>query len=133
MAQLLSNPIITINAVDLSNQCSGASVTLPTFTALSSTSFGDVADVFVAGLQSNEWSFDLFWSTATGETMATIQGLVGTNTACTLKSTSAAVSATNPLYTMTGFIASMPVVYAVGALSTCTITVQGGAVVTTTS
>lgn len=130
----LSSPLVTVNAVDLSDQCTAANVTLPQYTALTSTAFGDTADKYVKGLESNEWSLDLYWSTSASETMATLQSLVGTSTTITLKTASGATSATNPLYTLSNsFMAVMPVVYAVGALSTCTATFTGGNVVTTTS
>ena len=122
----LSNPVVTVNAVDLSDQCSGATVN-QTFAQLSNTAFGDTAMKYTAGLQENSITLDLYWSTASTETYATLKSLVGTSTNVTIKQTSAAVSATNPLGTLTGgFLAELPVVYTVGELATCSITFNGG-------
>lgn len=122
----LSNPVVTVNAVDLSDQCSGATVN-QTFAQLSNNAFGDIAMKYVAGLQENSIMLDLYWSTASTETYATLKSLVGTSTNVTIKQTSAAVSATNPLGTLTGgFLAELPVVYTVGELATCSVTFNGG-------
>lgn len=122
----LSNPVVTVNAVDLSDQCSGATVS-QTFAQLSTTAFGDTAMKYTAGLQENSVTLDLYWSTASSETYATLKSLVGTSTTVTIKGTSAATSATNPLGTLTGgFLAELPVVYTVGELATCSITFNGG-------
>ena len=122
----LSNPVVTVNAVDLSDQCSGATVN-QTFAQLSNTAFGDTAMKYVAGLQENSITLDLYWSTASTETYATLKSLVGTSTNVTIKGSSAATSATNPLGTLTGgFLAELPVVYTVGELATCSITFNGG-------
>lgn len=122
----LSNPVVTVNAVDLSDQCSGATVN-QTFAQLSNTAFGDTAMKYTAGLQENSITLDLYWSTASTETYATLKSLVGTSTNVTIKGSSAATSATNPLGTLTGgFLAELPVVYTVGELATCSVTFNGG-------
>ena len=122
----LSNPVVTVNAVDLSDQCSGATVN-QTFAQLSNTAFGDTAMKYTAGLQENSIQLDLYWSTAATETYATLKSLVGTTTTITIKGSSAATSATNPLGTFTGtFLAELPVVYTVGELATCSVTWNGG-------
>jgi hypothetical protein len=122
----LSNPVVTVNAVDISDQCSGAQLTVA-FAQLSNTAFGDTAMKYVAGLQENSVQLDLYWSTATSETYATLKSLVGTTTNITIKGSSAATSATNPLGTLTGgFLSELPVVYTVGELATCSVTFNGG-------
>ena len=122
----LSNPVVTVNAVDLSDQCSGATVN-QTFAQLSNTAFGDTAMKYVAGLQENSITLDLYWSTASTETYATLKSLEGTSTNVTIKGSSGATSATNPLGTLTGgFLAELPVVYTVGELATCSVTFNGG-------
>jgi len=131
---LLSNPLVTINAVDLTDQCTSANITVPSFNALAANAFGDTGDKFVAGLQNNEWSFDFYWSVAASETYATLAGLVGTTTVITVKATSAAVSVTNPLHTLSGtFLPNLSPSFAQGELSVVSVTFQGGTVVTTTS
>lgn len=122
----LSNPIVTVNAVDISEQCSGATLT-QAFAQLTSTAFGDTGQRYVAGLQENSITLDLYWSTAATETYATLKALVGTNTTVTIKGSSAATSATNPLGTFTNtFLAELPVVYTTGELATCSVTWNGG-------
>lgn len=122
----LSNPIVTVNAVDISEQCSGATLT-QAFAQLTSTAFGDTGQRYVAGLQENSITLDLYWSTAATETYATLKSLVGTSTTVTVKGSSAATSATNPLGTFTNtFLAELPVVYTTGELATCSVTFNGG-------
>ena len=122
----LSNPVVTVNAVDLSDQCSGATVN-QTFAQLSNTAFGDTAMKYTAGLQENSITLDLYWSTASSETYATLKSLVGTSTNVTIKGSSGATSGTNPLGTLTGgFLAELPVVYTGGELATCSVTFNGG-------
>jgi hypothetical protein len=123
----LSNPVVTINSVDLTDQCTAASLT-KTVEALESTSFGGTARVYVGGLQANEVTLTFYNSFAATETYATLSGLVGTSTNITIKPTSAATSATNPIFTISGgYIESLPIVNAsLGELDTIDITIQGG-------
>jgi hypothetical protein len=123
----LSNPIVTVNSVDLSDQCSAATFTR-TIEALEATAFGDVARKYVGGLEANEVTLTLYASYASSETYATLKSLVGTTTTLKVKPTSAAASATNPEVTITGaFLESLPVVNAtMGELSTIDITFTGG-------
>lgn len=123
----LSNPTVTINSVDLSDQCTSATVTY-TAEALESTAFGDTARKYTAGLQNNEVTVTLYQSYAGSETEATIYGLVGTTTNLVLKPSSAAVSATNPSYTLTGaYLEShTPIAASLGELSAITLTFRGG-------
>jgi hypothetical protein len=127
-ATYLSNPVVTVNSVDLSDQCTAATFTR-TIEALEATAFGDLARKYVGGLEANEVTLTLYMSYAATETYATLSGLVGTSTNLKVKPTSAAVSATNPEVTITGaFLESLPVVNAtMGELSTIDITFTGGA------
>lgn len=123
----LSNPLVTINSVDISDQCTAATLT-KTVEALESTAFGGVARVYVGGLQANEVTLTLYNSFATSETYATLNALVGTTTNVTVKPTSAATSATNPIFTITGcYLENLPIVNAsLGELDTIDITFMGG-------
>ena len=122
----LSNPVVTVNSVDLSDQCKGANISVA-YDQLENTAFGDTARKYVAGLQTNSITLDLYWSTAASETYATLKALVGTTTTITIKGSSGATSATNPLGTFTtAFLAEMPVVYTMGELATCSVTWNGG-------
>jgi len=123
----LSNPTVTINSVDLSDQCTSATVTY-TAEALESTAFGDTARKYTSGLQNNEVTVTLYQSYASTETEATIYGLVGTTTNLVLKPASGTVGATNPSYTLTGaYLEShTPIAASLGELSTVTLTFRGG-------
>ena len=123
----LSNPVVTVNSVDLTNQ-----VTSCTFTRrvdqLEATAFGDTSRKFVAGLGNHEVTLTMYMSYAATETYATLQGLVGTTTTLIVKPTSAADGVTNPAFTLTGaFLAELPVINAtMGELSTIDVTFVGG-------
>jgi len=124
----LSNPTVTVNAVDLTDQCSSANLTR-VIEALESTSFGLTARVYVGGLENSTLTLTMYNSFAASETYATLKTLVGTTTTITIKPTSAATSATNPLSTLTGcYLETLPIVNAaLGALDTIDITFTGGA------
>jgi hypothetical protein len=130
----LSNPTVTINSVDLSDQCTSATVTY-TAEALESTAFGDTARKYTSGLQNNEVTVTLYQSYASTETEATIYNLVGTTTSLVLKPSSAAVGTTNPSYTLTGaYLEShTPIAASLGELSTVTLTFRGGTLAKATS
>jgi hypothetical protein len=130
----LSNPTVTINSVDLSDQCTSATVTY-TAEALESTAFGDTARKYTSGLQNNEVTVTLYQSFAATETEATIYNLVGTTTNLVLKPSSAAVGTTNPSYTLTGAYLEThtPIAASLGELSTVTLTFRGGTLAKATS
>jgi hypothetical protein len=99
-----------------------------TIQELQANAFGSTAVAYVAGLQNNSLTLDLYWSTAASETYATLKSLVGTViTTITVKGSSAATSATNPLGTLTGsYLPTLAPVYTLGALTTCSVTFMGG-------
>jgi len=123
---VLSNPVVTINAVDLTGNTTSVSPKIKA-TALTATSFGDTSTKFVAGLYDNEVSFDMYWSEAATSVYATIKALIGTTFNVTWKATSAATSATNVMETLTGcYLEEIGPVYKLGELATISITVKGG-------
>ena len=134
----LSNPTLTINSVDLQDQCTSATINY-VYEQLETTAFGDTARKFggsaVTSLQNNSIDVELYQSYAASETEATIFSLVGVQTTLVLKPTSAAVSATNPSYTLTGaYLEShTPINASLGELSTITLTFSGGALTKATS
>ena len=134
----LSNPSVTINSVDLQDQCTSAVINY-VLEQLETTSFGDTARKFgastVTSLQNNTIEVELYQSYAASETEATIFGLVGIQTTLVLKPSSAAVSATNPSYTLTNcyLSAHTPINASLGELSTLTLTFAGGALTKATS
>ena len=123
----LSNPVVTVNSVDLTDQCTAATFT-KTLESLESTAFGNTARYYVSGLQANEVTITLFNSFAVTETFATLSALVGSQTVVTVKPTSSATSATNPIFTLTNcYLESLPIVNAsLGELDTIDITFTGG-------
>ena len=124
----LSNPVLTINGVDLTDMCSSATLTY-LVEALEDTAFGTNARSYTAGLVNNEVTLTMYASFAADETYITLFPLIGTKTVVTLKPTSAADSVTNPKFVLTGcYLESLPVVNAsLGTLSTYDVVFQGGA------
>lgn len=130
----LSNPALTINSVDLTDQATSAVLTFA-YDQLETTSFGQTARVFggstVTSLQNNTFEVELFQSYAASETEASIYSLVGVQTTITVSPTAAGLatpSATAPKYTLTGaYLAShTPINASLGELSTITLTFTGG-------
>ena len=127
----LSNPTITINSVDLQDQCTSAVVTYA-FDQLETTAFGDTARKYgastVTSLQNNSIEVELYQSYAASETEATIYGLVGIQTTLIVAPATGAASATSPTYTLTGaYLEShTPINASLGELSTITLTFTGG-------
>ena len=123
----LSNPSVTINSVDLSDQCTSAVINYVA-EQLENTTFSNTSRSFTSGLFSNTVTVTLYQSYAASETEASIYSLVGTTTTLVLKPTSAAVGATNPSYTLTGayLSAHTPINASLGELSTIDLTFSGG-------
>jgi hypothetical protein len=134
MAVYLANTgVLTVNAVDLSTLVTSVTINRA-FDELEVTSLGDSGHRFVKGLEASSVSIDFLNDEATAKTLQTLQATWGTNTTVTFKQTSAAVSATNPLYTMTCLVNNItPVNGAVADLSTQSVTwnVSGTIAVTT--
>jgi hypothetical protein len=134
MAVFLSNGVVlTVNAVDLSNHVT--SVTLNrNFDELEVTAMGDSGHKFVKGLEASSVTISFLNDTATANVLQTLQAQWGNNATVTLKQTSAATSATNPLYTMTCLInGTTDINGAVGDLGTQDVTwnVSGTVAITT--
>lgn len=123
----LSNPVVTINSVVLTDQCQAATFT-HRFDQLESTAFGDTDRKFVKGLGNHEVTLTMYMSYAATETYATLAPLVGTTTTVRVQPSSATDSATNPGFILTGaFLAELPVINAtMGELSTVDVTFVGG-------
>lgn len=123
---LLSNPIVTVNAVDLSDQCTSAEFTIGQ-PALEATAFGDASRKYVGGLYENSVTLELYASYAATETWATLKSLVGTTTTVTIKPASGSPSATNPVHTFSGtFVEPLPTTFGLGVLATVTVNFTGG-------
>ena len=127
----LSNPVVTINSVALTDQCTSATVNY-VYEQLETTAFGDTARKFggaaVTSLQNNSIEVELYQSYAASETEATIFGLVGIVTTILVAPASGIATATNPSYTLTGcYLEShTPINASLGELSTITLSFAGG-------
>jgi hypothetical protein len=134
----LSNPNVTINSVDLRDQCTSATLNY-VYEQLETTAFGDTARKYgasaVTSLQNNSVEIELYQSYAGSETEATIYGLVGIQTNIVLAPATGVASATNPIYTLTGaYLEShTPINASLGELSTITLTFTGGVLTKATS
>lgn len=123
---ILSNPVVTVNSVDLSDQCTSATFNV-NYAQLTATAFGDTDNKYVKGLGDHSVDLEFYMSFAATETWATLKSLVGTTTTVKVKPGSGAASATNPELTLTGtFLASLPPTFQLGSLSTCTVSFTGG-------
>jgi hypothetical protein len=134
MAVFLNNGVVlTVNAVDLSDHVTAITINR-NFDELEVTAMGDSGHKFVKGLEASSITIDFLNDTASSEVLQTLQSVWGTSTTITVKQTSAATSATNPLYTMTCLInGTTDVNGSVADLSmqSCTFNVNGTIAITT--
>jgi len=101
MAVFLNNLVgVKINSVDLSDLVTAVTINR-TFDELEVTAMGDTAHKFVKGLEASSVTIDFLNDTAASKTLATLQAAWGTTvTAVFIQTKGTAVSATNPLYTV---------------------------------
>jgi len=101
MAVFLNNAVVlTVNSVDLSDHVTAVTINR-NFQELAVTAMGDSGVKAVKGLEESSITIDFLNDTASSEVLQTLQAVWGTSTTVVVKQTSAAVSATNPSYTMT--------------------------------
>ena len=134
MAQLvLKDADITVNGVVLSNRANSVELNYEV-ESVEVTAFGGNRS-FIGGLQNNTITIEFMQDFAAANVEATIFPLVGQQTSVTVRASSTATSATNPLYTVSGtFLSShTPVSAAVGELAMTSLTFTGGTLVKTTS
>ena len=132
--KVLTNASITVNAIDLSTKSNSVTLNYE-IDSVEVTAFGDGGHKFVGGLQNLSCDIEFMQDFAAAEVEATIFPLVGTTTTVTVRGSSTATSATNPLYTLSGtFLAAhTPVAAAVGELAMTSLSFTGGTLVKTTS
>ena len=134
MAVFLNNGVsVTVNSVDLSDHVTSITINR-NFDELEVTAMGDSGHKFVKGLEASSVTIDFLNDTATSKVLATLQAAWGTSVPVVIKQTSAAVSATNPSYTMTCLVnGTTDVNGAVGDLGMQSVTwnVNGSIVVAT--
>ena len=119
----MSNTVaVTVDTVDLSNHVT--SVTLnQAFDELEVTAMGDGGHMYVKGLESGSITIDFLNDQDTASVLNTLQQAWGKNVVVTVKNFASAISATNPLYTMTCLVNNLtPINGAVGDISTQSVT-----------
>jgi len=136
VAVFLNNNVgVKINDVDLSDHVSAVNL-VRKFDELEVTAMGDTAHRFVKGLEASSVQIDFFNDTATTNVLQTLQATWGTTTTLKLLQVKGtAVSATNPLYTMSILVNNTTDINGnVSELSTqsITFTVNGATTVATT-
>jgi hypothetical protein len=101
MAVFLNNNVgVKINTVDLSDHVTSVTINR-SFEELDVTAMGDTSRKAVKGLEASTVTIDFLNDTASANVLATLQAAWGTTvTAVFLQTKGTAVSATNPLYTV---------------------------------
>ena len=136
MAIFLQNNVgVKINSVDLSDHITSVTLT-QNFDELEVTALGDSAHKFVKGLEASTLTLNFLNDFAAASVQATLQSAYGTTvTAVLLPVKGTAVSATNPLYTVSILINNLtPLNGAVGDISNSSMTFTcNSTVVQTTS
>ena len=129
---VLTDADITVNGVVLSDKANSVTLNYE-IDSVEVTAFGSVGHKFTGGLQNNSCDIEFMQDFAATEVEATIFPLVGTTTTVTVRGSSTATSATNPLYTLSGtFLAAhTPVAAAVGELAMTSLSFTGGTLVKT--
>ena len=134
MAVYLANTgVLTVNAVDLSTLVTSVTINRA-FDELEVTALGDSGHRYIKGLEASSITIDFLNDSASAKTLQTLNTNWGSNVTVTFKQTSDAVSAANPLYTMTCLVNNItPANGAVADLSTQSVTwnVSGTIAVTT--
>jgi hypothetical protein len=102
MAIFLNNKVgLKINSVDLSDHVTAFTLTRQA-DQINITAMGDTSSRYVTGLSNDQLTISFLNDTAAGSVLATLQAAYGTTVSFTaLQDKSAAVSATNKLYTGT--------------------------------
>jgi len=124
MAIFLQNNVgVKINSVDLSDHITSVSLS-QIFDELEVTALGDTAHKFAKGLEASTLTLDFLNDFAAANVQATLQAAYGTTvTAVILPVKGTAVSATNPLYTVSIIVNNLtPLNGAVGDISTSSMT-----------
>lgn len=124
---VLTDAVISVNSIALSTRANSVELNFEV-DSVEVTAFGNTGHQFTGGLQNVSCAIEFQQDFAASNVEATIYPLVGTTTTVTVKATSAATSATNPIYTLSNtFLAShQPVSGAVGELAMTSLTFTGG-------
>jgi len=126
MAVFLNNQVgVKVNSVDLSDHVNQVTLNR-NFDQLEVTAMGDSGHKFIKGLEASSITLDFLNDTTSASVLQTLQAAWGTNvTLVLLQNKGTAVSATNPLYTMTVLVNNTTDINgATGDLSTQNVTWQ---------
>ena len=116
------NVSVVVNSVDLSSLVTAATINRQ-FDELEQTAMGLSGHSQIKGLEASSITLDFLNDTATSKTLQTLQAAWGTAVTVVIKQNQAAVSTTNPSYTMTCLINNTTDVNgAVGELGTESVT-----------
>lgn len=126
---IVKNPVITVNGVDLTNRCDKATINTK-FDDVDLTVFGDTYKEHGQGLGDASIALEFFQDFDVGEVDATLWPLSqsGATFPVTIKPFNAAVSTSNPLYSMTGVLLDYtPLDAQPGQASKTPVTIMNGA------
>lgn len=131
---VLTNPLIEVGGVDLSDHVASVTVT-ESYAEVATTAFGDTAVTRIAGLGDHSVSLDFHEDFAATEVHATIAPLIGGTATVGVKPVNETTSTTNPNFTMTVLVTEWPLLNgAVGDLASASVTWPvSGAITTATS
>jgi len=131
---VLTNPLIEVGGVDLSDHVASVTVT-ESYAEVATTAFGDTAVTRIAGLGDHSVSLDFHEDFAATEVHATIAPLIGGTATVGVKPVNEATSTTNPNFSMTVLVTEWPLLNgAVGDLASASVTWPvSGAITTATS
>ena len=124
MAVFLNNGVgVKVNSVDLSDHVNNITLNR-NFDELETTAMGDSGHRYIKGLEASSVTIDFLNDTATTSVLQTLQASWGNQvTVVLLQNKGTAVSATNPLYTMTVLLnGTTDINGATGDLSTQSVT-----------
>lgn len=127
---VLTDASVTVNSVDLSAYVTSITLNYEK-DSVEVTAMGSSGHTFTGGLQNNSLDITFNQDFAATKVAATLDALIGTTTTVVVKPTSAAVSATNPSYTLSNafLAATQPVAGSVGDLASMSVSFTGGTLV----
>ncbi len=127
---VLTDASLTVNSVDLSAYVTSITLNYEK-DSVEVTAMGSSGHTFTGGLQNNSLDITFNQDFAATKVAATLDALIGTTTTVVVKPTSAAVSATNPSYTLSSafLAATQPVAGSVGDLASMSVSFTGGTLV----
>jgi hypothetical protein len=131
---VLKDASVTVNSVALSSYVTAVTLNYEV-DSVEVTAMGNNGHLYTGGLQNVSLDVTFNQDFAASQVAATLDALIGSTTTVVVKPTSAAVSATNPSYTITNafLAATQPVAGSVGDLAAMSVTFTGGTIAKATS